>query len=63
MTLEPGDIIATGTPEGVGLGRTPPEFLADGDVVETEVEGIGMLRNQLSKLDDRTQNVKLRTRT
>jgi 2-keto-4-pentenoate hydratase/2-oxohepta-3-ene-1,7-dioic acid hydratase in catechol pathway len=47
MTVEPGDIIATGTPEGVGLGRTPPEYLKDGDVVETEIEGIGMLRNQL----------------
>lgn len=47
MTLEPGDIIATGTPEGVGLGRTPPEYLKDGDVVETEIEGIGMLRNRV----------------
>ena len=45
MTIEAGDIIATGTPEGVGLGRTPPEYLKDGDVVETEIEGIGMLRN------------------
>jgi 2-keto-4-pentenoate hydratase/2-oxohepta-3-ene-1,7-dioic acid hydratase in catechol pathway len=45
MTIEPGDIIATGTPEGVGLGRTPPEYLNDGDIVETEIEGIGMLRN------------------
>ncbi|MSO45483.1 MAG: hypothetical protein EXQ59_01775 [Acidobacteria bacterium] len=45
MTLEAGDIIATGTPEGVGFGRTPPEFLADGDILETAVEGIGMMRN------------------
>ena len=45
LTLEPGDIIATGTPEGVGMGRTPQEWLQDGDVVETEVEGIGMMRN------------------
>ena len=45
LTLEPGDIIATGTPEGVGMGRTPQEWLQDGDVVETEVEGIGVLRN------------------
>ena len=45
MTLEAGDIIATGTPDGVGFGRTPPEFLADGDVLETAVEGIGMMRN------------------
>jgi 2-keto-4-pentenoate hydratase/2-oxohepta-3-ene-1,7-dioic acid hydratase in catechol pathway len=47
MTLEPGDIIATGTPEGVGLGRTPPEYLRDGDLVETEVEGIGVMRNRI----------------
>jgi 2-keto-4-pentenoate hydratase/2-oxohepta-3-ene-1,7-dioic acid hydratase in catechol pathway len=50
MTLEPGDVIATGTPEGVGLGRTPQEWLADGDMVETEVEGIGVLRNQVVKV-------------
>jgi 2-keto-4-pentenoate hydratase/2-oxohepta-3-ene-1,7-dioic acid hydratase in catechol pathway len=48
MTIEAGDIIATGTPEGVGLGRTPPEYLNDGDVIEAEIEGIGMLRNQLT---------------
>jgi len=47
MTIEAGDIIATGTPEGVGLGRTPPEYMKDGDVVETEVEGIGTLRNRI----------------
>ena len=47
LTLEPGDIVATGTPEGVGLGRTPPEYLNDGDVVETEIEGIGVMRNQV----------------
>ena len=45
LTLEPGDIIATGTPEGVGMGRTPQEWLQDGDVVETEIEGIGTMRN------------------
>lgn len=45
MTLEPGDIIATGTPEGVGFKRNPPIFLRDGDVVEVEIEGIGTLRN------------------
>ncbi|MBI4263442.1 MAG: fumarylacetoacetate hydrolase family protein [Acidobacteria bacterium] len=45
LTLEPGDVISTGTPEGVGIGRTPPEFLQDGDVVETEIEGIGTMRN------------------
>ena len=47
LTLEPGDVIATGTPEGVGMGRTPQEFLVDGDIVETEVEGIGVLRNKI----------------
>jgi 2-keto-4-pentenoate hydratase/2-oxohepta-3-ene-1,7-dioic acid hydratase in catechol pathway len=45
LTLEAGDIIATGTPAGVGIGRTPPEFLVKGDVVETEIEGIGTMRN------------------
>jgi 2-keto-4-pentenoate hydratase/2-oxohepta-3-ene-1,7-dioic acid hydratase in catechol pathway len=47
MTLEPCDIISSGTPEGVGMGRTPPEFLKDGDIVETEVEGIGTLKNRI----------------
>jgi 2-keto-4-pentenoate hydratase/2-oxohepta-3-ene-1,7-dioic acid hydratase in catechol pathway len=50
LTLEPGDIIATGTPEGVGMGRTPQEFLMDGDLLETEVEGIGTLRNRVKDL-------------
>jgi 2,4-diketo-3-deoxy-L-fuconate hydrolase len=45
MTLLPGDVIATGTPEGVGFARVPPEFLRDGDVMEVEVERIGVLRN------------------
>ena len=45
LTLEPGDIIATGTPEGVGMGRTPQEWLQDGEVMETEIEGIGVMRN------------------
>lgn len=43
--LEPGDVIATGTPAGVGMSRTPPRFLAPGDEVEAEIEGIGVLRN------------------
>ena len=46
-TLEPGDIISTGTPEGVGMGRTPQEWLKAGDEMETEVEGIGILRNRI----------------
>jgi len=45
MTLEPGDILATGTPSGVGFSRKPPEFLKPGDTVEAIVEGIGALRN------------------
>lgn len=45
MTLEPGDIIATGTPSGVGFKRTPPLFLKDGDVTEVEIEGIGKISN------------------
>jgi 2-keto-4-pentenoate hydratase/2-oxohepta-3-ene-1,7-dioic acid hydratase in catechol pathway len=43
--LEPGDVILTGTPAGVGMARTPPRWLADGDVVEINIEGIGTLRN------------------
>jgi 2-keto-4-pentenoate hydratase/2-oxohepta-3-ene-1,7-dioic acid hydratase in catechol pathway len=48
MTLLPGDIIATGTPAGVGFARTPPEYLRPGDVVECEVEGLGILRNPVA---------------
>ena len=48
MTLLPGDIIATGTPSGVGFARQPPEFLAPGDVVECEVEKLGVIRNTLA---------------
>ncbi|MBV8066884.1 MAG: fumarylacetoacetate hydrolase family protein, partial [Candidatus Eremiobacteraeota bacterium] len=47
MTLLPGDVIATGTPEGVGYARTPPEFLADGDTLEVEIQRIGTLRNTI----------------
>ena len=47
MTLEPGDIIATGTPSGVGFARKPPEFLKAGDIMETEIDGIGLLRNEV----------------
>lgn len=45
MTLKAGTIIATGTPAGVGMGFTPPLFLKSGDIVECEIEGIGILRN------------------
>jgi 2-keto-4-pentenoate hydratase/2-oxohepta-3-ene-1,7-dioic acid hydratase in catechol pathway len=50
MTLLPGMLIATGTPEGVGFARTPPEFLRAGDVMETEVKGVGLLRNAIVEL-------------
>jgi 2-keto-4-pentenoate hydratase/2-oxohepta-3-ene-1,7-dioic acid hydratase in catechol pathway len=45
LTLLPGDVILTGTPEGIGAARQPPLFLRDGDVVECWVDGIGSLRN------------------
>jgi 2-keto-4-pentenoate hydratase/2-oxohepta-3-ene-1,7-dioic acid hydratase in catechol pathway len=45
ITLEPGDVIATGTPPGVAFGRPDPRYLEDGDVVEVEIEGIGVLTN------------------
>lgn len=48
MTLEPGDIIATGTPAGVGYARNPPLFLKHGDVCEIEIEGIGVLTNTVA---------------
>ncbi len=48
MTLEPGDVIATGTPSGVGYARKPPLFLAPGMTVEVEVEGVGVLRNTVA---------------
>ncbi len=47
ITLEPGDLIATGTPAGVGMARRPPAFLKEGDVVEVEVESVGTLRNRV----------------
>ena len=47
MPLEAGDVIATGTPSGVGFVRQPPEFLVPGDVVECEVERVGVLRNRI----------------
>jgi 2,4-diketo-3-deoxy-L-fuconate hydrolase len=47
MTLEPGDVVSTGTPAGVGLFQKPPCFLAPGDVVRLEIEGIGILENPI----------------
>jgi 2-keto-4-pentenoate hydratase/2-oxohepta-3-ene-1,7-dioic acid hydratase in catechol pathway len=45
MTLEPGDLIATGTPSGVGAAMTPPCFLKVGDVMRVEIDGIGHIQN------------------
>lgn len=50
MTLEPGDIIATGTPSGVGAGRDPQEWMWPGDVIECGVDGIGVLRNPVVRI-------------
>jgi len=48
MTLEPGDIVATGTPPGVGFARRPPIFLRSGDAAEVEIEGLGILSNPVA---------------
>jgi 2-keto-4-pentenoate hydratase/2-oxohepta-3-ene-1,7-dioic acid hydratase in catechol pathway len=50
FTLEPGDIIATGTPAGVGAGRNPQEWLYDGDIIEAAVEGIGTIVNTVKEI-------------
>lgn len=49
ITLQPGDIIATGTPSGVGLGFSPPKFLINGDIVRMEIDGIGILENSVAE--------------
>jgi len=49
ITLEPGDVISTGTPPGVGFARKPPIYLKDGDVMEVEIDGIGVLRNPVRR--------------
>jgi 2-keto-4-pentenoate hydratase/2-oxohepta-3-ene-1,7-dioic acid hydratase in catechol pathway len=51
ITLEPGDLVITGTPSGVGVFRDPPVFLEPGDVVRVEVEGIGPLTNPIVDAD------------
>jgi 2-keto-4-pentenoate hydratase/2-oxohepta-3-ene-1,7-dioic acid hydratase in catechol pathway len=48
MTLEPGDVIATGTGTGVGIGFDPPRYLAPGDVIEISIDRIGTLRSPVS---------------
>jgi len=52
LTLEAGDVIITGTPSGVASGMTPPKWLKDGDVVECEIENIGILRNRVREIKD-----------
>jgi 2-keto-4-pentenoate hydratase/2-oxohepta-3-ene-1,7-dioic acid hydratase in catechol pathway len=47
ITLEPGDLLVTGTPSGVGHARKPPAWMRHGDVCEIEIEGIGILRNPI----------------
>jgi len=47
ITLEPGDVITTGTPHGVGVAAKPPVFMKPGDVIEVEIEKIGILRNKV----------------
>jgi len=47
MTLEPGDVLLTGTPSGVAHARKPPAWMRHGDVCEIEIEGIGILRNPI----------------
>jgi 2-keto-4-pentenoate hydratase/2-oxohepta-3-ene-1,7-dioic acid hydratase in catechol pathway len=54
MTLEPGDVIVTGTPGGVGFRRTPPLFMKPGDRVEVEVSGVGVLRNTVTAESNQT---------
>ena len=56
MTLEPGDMVAMGTPEGVGYARKPPVFMQPGDVVEVEIEQIGVLRNGIIAEDEARQS-------
>ena len=53
ITLRPGDVIATGTPGGVGAARTPPQFLDDGEVVVTRIAGVGECRNVCRKEETR----------
>jgi 2-keto-4-pentenoate hydratase/2-oxohepta-3-ene-1,7-dioic acid hydratase in catechol pathway len=50
MTLQPGDIISTGTPPGVGMGLKPPQFLKPGDIVELGIDGLGEQRQEVSAL-------------
>jgi 2-keto-4-pentenoate hydratase/2-oxohepta-3-ene-1,7-dioic acid hydratase in catechol pathway len=57
MTFVPGDVIATGTPAGVGMGRRPPLMLHDGDLVEVEIAGVGTLRNMVAAQVDASEQM------
>lgn len=57
LTLEPGDVIAMGTPEGVGYVRKPPVYMKDGDECTIQIEGIGSLTNRIRRTDDRRSRV------
>ncbi|KAM0144238.1 hypothetical protein ACHAO1_000521 [Botrytis cinerea] len=57
QTLQPGDVIATGTPAGVGIGKKPPIFLKPGDVVEVSITGLGVLRNKIGEFESTNQTV------
>src|SRR5256886_5750490 len=57
MTLAPGDLIATGTPPGVGLGKKPPVFLQPGDVVTMEITGLGRLENPVKRSEEHTSEL------
>src|SRR5690606_36798977 len=57
MTLEPGDVLVMGTPAGVGHARKPQVWMKDGDVVEIEIEGIGVLRNPI--VDERRKAIRI----
>jgi len=50
--LEPGDLLVTGTPSGVGFARSPPVFMKAGDIVEISIEGIGLLKNHILDAKD-----------
>lgn len=56
MTLEPGDLVVTGTPSGVGFARKPPVWMNEGDVCEIEIEGVGLLRNPIRNENAKAQD-------
>ncbi|KAL3421199.1 hypothetical protein PVAG01_07644 [Phlyctema vagabunda] len=57
MTLQAGDVIATGTPAGVGIGRTPPVFLKHNDVIEVSISGLGTLKNTVSRSEEHNRTL------